>query len=341
MNQIRGRVGTRRGVLRRLVQTQQRAVDAPAQVRVAVGHEQLRSPGAHLPLDHRRRRSQHLGLRRDDEFLQRRAELQVASCSSGRTRPRRTRCRCYTRCMPRRRAARWSSSIRASRAPRRRPTITTASARAPTCRSSTGCCGTSSRTAGRTRQYINDRVYGMDKVRAEVMKWTPDVVKEVYRHARRRSPRTSPRSWRRTAGLHHLGDGSDAAHDRQRGRARKLHPELALGNVGVSGGGTNIYRGHDNVQGATDVGPNPDSLPGYYGIATGAWRHWARVWNIDYEWLKGRFASQAMMEKSGHDRVALDRRRAWRRTRRSTRTRIFARCSTGATRRTRRPAGRR
>ena len=75
--------------------------------------------------------------------------------------------------------------------------------------------------------------------------------------------------------------------------------QLALGNIGVSGGGANIYRGHDNVQGATDVGPNPDSLPGYYGIATGAWKHWARVWNVDYEWMKGRFASQAMMEKPG------------------------------------------
>jgi formate dehydrogenase major subunit len=75
--------------------------------------------------------------------------------------------------------------------------------------------------------------------------------------------------------------------------------QLALGNVGVSGGGTNIYRGHDNVQGATDVGPNPDSLPGYYGIVTGSWRHWSRVWNVDYEWLKGKFVSQAMMEKPG------------------------------------------
>jgi formate dehydrogenase major subunit len=33
--------------------------------------------------------------------------------------------------------------------------------------------------------------------------------------------------------------------------------QLALGNVGVSGGGANIFRGHDNVQGATDVGPQP------------------------------------------------------------------------------------
>jgi formate dehydrogenase major subunit len=75
--------------------------------------------------------------------------------------------------------------------------------------------------------------------------------------------------------------------------------QLALGNVGVSGGGTNIYRGHDNVQGATDVGPNPDSLPGYYGIAAGSWKHWCAVWGVDYEWVKKQFVSQAMMEKPG------------------------------------------
>jgi formate dehydrogenase major subunit len=75
--------------------------------------------------------------------------------------------------------------------------------------------------------------------------------------------------------------------------------QLALGNVGVSGGGANIFRGHDNVQGATDVGPNPDSLPGYYGLATGSWKHFSAVWGVDYEWIKKQFASQAMMEKPG------------------------------------------
>src|SRR5438477_627898 len=74
---------------------------------------------------------------------------------------------------------------------------------------------------------------------------------------------------------------------------------LALGNVGRSGGGTNIYRGHDNVQGATDIGPNPDSLPGYYGLAPGAFAHWARVWNIDLDWLKKQYPSEAMMGKPG------------------------------------------
>jgi formate dehydrogenase major subunit len=47
------------------------------------------------------------------------------------------------------------------------------------------------------------------------------------------------------------------------------------------------------------VGPNPDSLPGYYGVAEGAWKHWCKVWGVDYEWMKGRFASKEMMEKPG------------------------------------------
>ena len=75
--------------------------------------------------------------------------------------------------------------------------------------------------------------------------------------------------------------------------------QLALGNIGVEGGGANIYRGHSNVQGATDMGLDVTSLPSYYGLAEGAWRHWARVWEVDYEWLKGRFASKELMETKG------------------------------------------
>ena len=74
--------------------------------------------------------------------------------------------------------------------------------------------------------------------------------------------------------------------------------QLALGNIGMSGGGANIFRGHDNVQGATDVGPNPDSLPGYYGLAEGAFKHFANVWGVDFEWIKKQYAP-GMMTKSG------------------------------------------
>ena len=63
-------------VLDRLVQAQQRAGLPDAQVRVDVGHQQLRPPGAHLPLDHGGRRGQHVGVWCDDQLLQRHAELE-------------------------------------------------------------------------------------------------------------------------------------------------------------------------------------------------------------------------------------------------------------------------
>ncbi|MFM1766367.1 MAG: Formate dehydrogenase, partial [Pseudomonadota bacterium] len=49
----------------------------------------------------------------------------------------------------------------------------------------------------------------------------------------------------------------------------------------------------------TDVGPNPDSLPGYYGLVEGSWKHFAKAWGVEFDWIKGRFASPAMMSKPG------------------------------------------
>jgi formate dehydrogenase major subunit len=43
------------------------------------------------------------------------------------------------------------------------------------------------------------------------------------------------------------------------------------------------------VQGATDLGLDVTTLPLYYGLEEGAWRHWARVWDVPYEWLVSRF----------------------------------------------------
>jgi formate dehydrogenase major subunit len=149
------------------------------------------------------------------------------------------------------------------------------------------------------KKYIEDRVWGMDKVRAEVMaKWTPDKVQEAcgvdeattLKVATIMSQnRPSTIVWCMGQTQHTIGNAIVRA---------SCLLQLALGNVGVSGGGTNIFRGHDNVQGATDVGPNPDSLPGYYGLAEGSWKHYAKVWGVDFDWIKGRYAP-GMMTKSG------------------------------------------
>src|SRR3546814_20721880 len=74
---------------------------------------------------------------------------------------------------------------------------------------------------------------------------------------------------------------------------------LATGNVGKTGTGANIFRGHDNVQGATDIGLDVVTLPFYYGLTEGAWKHWSRVWEVDYDYLVSRFDSKEMMETPG------------------------------------------
>jgi len=149
------------------------------------------------------------------------------------------------------------------------------------------------------KDYIKARVYGMDKVQEEVAKWTPEEVERVtgmkeaeVRDVAEKMAKNKPSTivWAMGQTQHTNGNAIVRA---------SCILQLALGNVGVSGGGCNIYRGHDNVQGATDVGPNPDSLPGYYGIAPGSWAHFARVWGVDLDWLKKQFASEGMMTKPG------------------------------------------
>ncbi|MEF7617244.1 formate dehydrogenase subunit alpha [Aquincola sp. MAHUQ-54] len=149
------------------------------------------------------------------------------------------------------------------------------------------------------KKYIEDRVYGMDKVREEVLaKWTPDKVQEVcgvdeattYRVAKTMAEnRPSTIVWCMGQTQHTIGNAIVRA---------SCILQLALGNIGVSGGGANIFRGHDNVQGATDVGPNPDSLPGYYGLTEGSFKHFAATWGVDFDWVKQQYAP-GMMTKPG------------------------------------------
>jgi formate dehydrogenase major subunit len=47
--------------------------------------------------------------------------------------------------------------------------------------------------------------------------------------------------------------------------------QLMLGNVGRPGGGVNAFRGHSNIQGATDIAGTFDILPGYLKTPSAAW----------------------------------------------------------------------
>ncbi len=139
------------------------------------------------------------------------------------------------------------------------------------------------------KEYISQRVFGMDQIREEVSRWTPaetervsgapeDVVKQAAQMMAENRPGTIV--WCMGGTQHTIGNNNTRAY---------CVLQLALGNIGKSGGGANIFRGHDNVQGATDLGVLSHTLPGYYGLSKGAWGHWARVWDVDLGWLEARF----------------------------------------------------
>ena len=149
------------------------------------------------------------------------------------------------------------------------------------------------------RQYIKERVWGMDQIKAEVAKWTPEETERVtgvpgsqLKRIARTLANNRPFTiiWCMGGTQHTNGNNNTRAY---------CVLGLALGVIGTSGGGTNIFRGHDNVQGATDLGVLCHTLPGYYGLKTGSWKHWARVWDVEHDYLLGKFASKDLMEKAG------------------------------------------
>ena len=149
------------------------------------------------------------------------------------------------------------------------------------------------------KEYIRQRVYGMDEIRAEVAKWTPEEVERVtgtppedVKRAAEIMNENRPGTivWCMGGTQHTIGNNNTRAY---------CVLQLALGNIGKTGGGANIFRGHDNVQGATDLGVLSHTLPGYYGLSNGAWGHWSRVWDLDFDWVKGQFDSAEVEGDNG------------------------------------------
>ncbi len=139
------------------------------------------------------------------------------------------------------------------------------------------------------KEFIKQRVYGMDQIQEEVAKWTPDEVERVsgipeatLKQAAQTMAENRPGTivWCMGGTQHTIGNNNTRAY---------CAMQLALGNMGVSGGGANIFRGHDNVQGATDMCILSHSLPGYFGLSDGAWKHWSGVWGLETDWVRSRF----------------------------------------------------
>ncbi|RYJ00660.1 MAG: formate dehydrogenase, partial [Acetobacteraceae bacterium] len=146
------------------------------------------------------------------------------------------------------------------------------------------------------KQFIAQRVHGMEEIRAEVAKWKPDEVQRVTGVPGEQLKRVAQMfATQKPSTLIWCMGATQKTVGTANVRAYSILL-LATGNVGATGTGANIFRGHTNVQGATDLGLDVTSLPGYYGLDENAWRHWGRVWGVGYDWLLGRFGSKALME---------------------------------------------
>ncbi|MBN8955990.1 MAG: formate dehydrogenase subunit alpha [Rhizobiales bacterium] len=149
------------------------------------------------------------------------------------------------------------------------------------------------------KEFIKQRSYGFDDLRKEVEKWNPEECERVtgvpgaqMERIAKKFATEKPATiiWCMGQTQHSVGTANVRA---------SCIALLMTGNIGKPGTGANILRGHDNVQGATDVGLDIVTLPFYYGLTDGAWHHWARVWETDYDWLVSRFDDKKMMNTSG------------------------------------------
>ena len=149
------------------------------------------------------------------------------------------------------------------------------------------------------KKMLAERTYGLDVLKEELKKYDLDTVadvtgvsKETIKELAKVYVQNSPATVIWAMGGTQHNNGTSVV------RAFCLL-QLVTGNMGRSGGGTNVFRGHDNVQGATDLGVLSDTLPGYYGLGEGPWKHWANVWGVEFDYLKSRFKSDALRESSG------------------------------------------
>ncbi len=155
------------------------------------------------------------------------------------------------------------------------------------------------KNAWEDKSFLEQRVYGIEEVKEEAKKWTPEVTADVTGipadkiiQVATLLAKTKPMTVVWALGITQHSTGTSNT---------RILPilQLVLGNMGKKGGGCNIIRGHDNVQGSTDMCCLSDSLPGYYGLSEGSWRYFAKAWGVDYDWLQKRFYEPKWMNEKG------------------------------------------
>ena len=147
--------------------------------------------------------------------------------------------------------------------------------------------------------YVNSRTVGLDDLKKEVEKYTPEYVegitgipKDNLIGAARLYAGAKSASILYAMGITQHITGVDNV---------KSLANLAMlcGNVGVEGGGVNPLRGQNNVQGACDMGALPDVYTGYQKVNDLSVRErMAAAWKVEALPDKAGLKATEMMEKA-------------------------------------------
>lgn len=174
-----------------------------------------------------------------------------------------------------------------------------------------GICNVIVNNNWHNKDFIAKRTYGFDKWWDVVKNYTPEVVEDItwvpadtirqvaydWAFPPRGEGYANCICWAMGATQHTVGTQNIRSF---------ACLSLLMGYAGRPGGGTNAFRGHDNVQGATDMCVLSHWLPAYYGLTEAAWKHWIGVWNehapVTFEEMKAKFADHkgaSLMHTSG------------------------------------------
>ena len=147
--------------------------------------------------------------------------------------------------------------------------------------------------------YVNSRTVGLDDLKKEVEKYTPEYVEGITGipkndliEATRLYAGAKSASILYAMGITQHISGVDNV---------KSLANLAMlcGNVGVEGGGVNPLRGQNNVQGACDMGALPDVYTGYQKVNDLSVRErMAAAWKVEALPDKAGLKATEMMEKA-------------------------------------------
>ncbi len=149
------------------------------------------------------------------------------------------------------------------------------------------------------KKMVNERTYDFEALKAEVAKFDAATVADITGVSKEQLFQVAKAMADNRPGTVIWAMGGTQHSNGTAVVRTYCHLQLVLGNMGRPGGGCDVFRGHDSIQGVTDIGGGPETLPGYYGIAETAWKHWSKVWDVPYEWMLSRFKSKEMMEKPG------------------------------------------